>query len=116
MQGLLNRDALTVEAIDVRPALITDRAAIHRLTENTTACISTSIGGRSITGCMRNVRPMPSGWRIFKTNSIGVLVAPFDESSVDLAAFDRDCQRLFGRSDFYGAAQARPIVLADPRG
>jgi ribosomal protein S18 acetylase RimI-like enzyme len=82
MQGLLNRDALTVEAIDVRPALIADRAAIHRLTENTHRA-HFNLDWWTFDNWLYEERPSDAIWLAhFHNELIGVLVAPFDESSV----------------------------------
>jgi ribosomal protein S18 acetylase RimI-like enzyme len=82
MQGLLNRDALTVEAIDVRPALIADRAAIHRLTENSHR-VHFNLDWWSFDNWLYEERPSDAIWLAhFHNDLIGVLVAPFDEPPV----------------------------------
>ncbi len=82
MQGLLNREALTVEAIDVRPALIADRAVIHRLTENTHR-VHFNLDWWTFDNWLYEERPSDAIWLAhFHDELIGVLVAPFDESSV----------------------------------
>jgi ribosomal-protein-alanine N-acetyltransferase len=82
MQGLLNREALTVEAIDVRPALIADRAAIHRLTENSHR-VHFNLDWWTFDNWLYEERPSDAIWLAhFHNELIGVLVAPFDASSV----------------------------------
>jgi [ribosomal protein S18]-alanine N-acetyltransferase len=82
MQGLLNRDALTVEAIDVRPALIADRAAIYRLTENCHR-VHFNLDWWTFDNWLYEKRPSGAIWLAhFQNELVGVLVAPFDESPV----------------------------------
>ena len=82
MQGLLNRDALTVEAIDVRPAQIADRAAIHRLTENTHR-VHFNLDWWSFDNWLYEERPSDAIWLArFQNELVGLLAAPFDESPV----------------------------------
>jgi ribosomal-protein-alanine N-acetyltransferase len=80
MQGLLNRDALTVEAIDVRPAQIADRAAIHRLTENTHR-VHFNLDWWTFDNWLYDERPSDAIWLArFHNELVGLLAAPFDES------------------------------------
>ncbi len=82
MQGLLNRDALTVEAIDVRPAQIADRAAIHRLTENTHR-VHFNLDWWTFDNWLYEERPSDAIWLArFHNELVGLLAAPFDESPV----------------------------------
>lgn len=82
MQGLLNRETLTIDAIDVRPALSADRAAIHRLTENTHR-VHFNLDWWTFDNWLYEGRPSDAIWLAhFQNELIGVLVAPFDESSV----------------------------------
>jgi GNAT superfamily N-acetyltransferase len=82
MQGLLNRDALTVEAIDVRPALMADRAAIYRLTENTHR-VHFNLDWWTFDHWLYEERPSDAIWLAhFQNELVGLLVAPFDESPV----------------------------------
>jgi len=82
MQGLLNRDALTVEAIDVRPAQIADRAAIHRLTENTHRG-HFNLDWWTFDNWLYEERPSDAIWLArFHNELVGLLAAPFDESPV----------------------------------
>jgi [ribosomal protein S18]-alanine N-acetyltransferase len=82
MQGLLNREAVTVEAIDVRPALIADRAAIYRLTENSHR-VYFNLDWWTFDNWLYEERPSDAIWlAYFQNEFVGVLVASFDESPV----------------------------------
>jgi ribosomal protein S18 acetylase RimI-like enzyme len=82
MQSLLNRDGLTVDAIEVRPALIADRAAIYRLTENSHR-VHFNLDWWTFDNWLYEERPSDAIWLAhFQNELIGMLVAPFDESPV----------------------------------
>ncbi len=82
MQGFLNRAALTVDAIAVRPAQLTDRVAIHRLTENHHR-VHFNLDWWSFDQWLHDDRPSEAIWVAFDERElIGLLTAPFEESPV----------------------------------
>jgi [ribosomal protein S18]-alanine N-acetyltransferase len=125
MQGLLNRDGLTVEAIGVRPALIADRAAIYRLTENSHR-VHFNLDWWTFDNWLYEERPSDAIWLAhFHDELIGVLVAPCDESpviwlrSIALAnSYSADPVFLallkHARSAWLALGVERAVVLAHP--
>lgn len=82
MQGLLDRASPTAEAIDVRPALISDRAAIHRLTENSHR-VHFNLDWWTFDNWLYAERPSDAIWLAhFQDELIGLLVAPWDDAPV----------------------------------
>ncbi len=82
MQGLLNRASLTADAIDVRPALLSDRAAIHRLTENAHR-VHFNLDWWSFDQWLYADRPSEAIWLAYDQQElIGVLAAPFEQSPI----------------------------------
>ena len=82
MQNFLNRASLTVEEMSVRPAQLSDRAAIHRLTENTHR-VHFNLDWWSFDQWLHADRPSEAIWLAFdQAELIGLLVAPFEQSPV----------------------------------
>ena len=82
MQGFLNRAALTVEAIAVRPAQLADRAAIHRLTENHHR-VHFNLDWWSFDQWLHDDRPSGAIWLAFDQQElIGLLAGPYEQSPV----------------------------------
>lgn len=82
MQNILNRASLTVEAISVRPAQLSDRAAIHRLTENNHR-VHFNLDWWSFDQWLPADRPSEAIWLAFDHEElIGLLAAPFEQSPV----------------------------------
>ncbi len=82
MQGLLNRAPLSVEAIDVRPALLSDRAIIHQLTENQHR-VHFNLDWWSFDQWLHADRPSEAIWLAFdRQELIGLLAAPFEQAPV----------------------------------
>jgi ribosomal protein S18 acetylase RimI-like enzyme len=82
MQGFLNRASLTVEAIAVRPAQLSDRAAIHQLTENHHR-VHFNLDWWSFDQWLHADRPSETIWLAFDQEElIGLLAAPFEQSPV----------------------------------
>jgi ribosomal protein S18 acetylase RimI-like enzyme len=82
MQSLLNRASLTVEAISVRPAQWPDRAALHRLTENSQR-VHFNLDWWSFDQWLHEDRPSEAIWLAFdRAELIGLLAAPFEQSPV----------------------------------
>jgi [ribosomal protein S18]-alanine N-acetyltransferase len=80
MQNLLNRASLTVEAISVRPAQLSDRAALHRLTEHNQR-VHFNLDWWSFDQWLHADRPSEAIWLAFDHEElIGLLVAPFEQS------------------------------------
>ena len=80
MQGLLNRMSLTADAVDIQPALIGDRAAIHALTENTHR-VHFNLDWWTFDNWLYPDRPSDAIWLArFNHELIGLLLAPFDRS------------------------------------
>lgn len=82
MQGFLNRAALTVEAIAVRPAQLADRVAINRLTENHHR-VHFNLDWWSFDQWLHDDRPSEAIWVAFDERElIGLLTAPYEQSPV----------------------------------
>jgi ribosomal protein S18 acetylase RimI-like enzyme len=82
MQSFLNRASLTSEAISVRPAQLSDRAALHWLTENQHR-VHFNLDWWSFDQWLHDDRPSEAIWLAFdQTELIGLLVAPFEQSPV----------------------------------
>lgn len=82
MQSYLNRAALTVEAISVRPAQLSDRAAIHQLTEHNQR-VHFNLDWWSFDQWLHADRPSDAIWLAFDQEElIGLLAAPFEQSPV----------------------------------
>jgi ribosomal-protein-alanine N-acetyltransferase len=82
MQGSLNRAPLSVEAIDVRPARLSDRAAIYHLTENQHR-VHFNLDWWTFDQWLHADRPSEAIWLAFdRQDLIGLLVAPFEQSPV----------------------------------
>ena len=82
MQGLLNHASLSMEAVDVRPALLSDRAAIHHLTENQHR-VHFNLDWWSFDQWLHVDQPSEAIWLAFDQQElIGLLVAPFEQSPV----------------------------------
>jgi ribosomal protein S18 acetylase RimI-like enzyme len=82
MQGFLNRASLTVEAIAVRPAQLSDRAAIHRLSEDHHR-VHFNLDWWSFDQWLHADRSSEAIWLAFDQDElIGLLVAPFEQSPV----------------------------------
>ncbi len=79
MQGFLNRASLTVEAIAVRPAQWSDRAALHHLTENNHR-VHFNLDWWSFDQWLHADRPSEAIWLAFDQEElIGLLTAPFEQ-------------------------------------
>jgi hypothetical protein len=79
MQGFLNRASLTVEAIAVRPAQLSDRAALHHLTENNHR-VHFNLDWWSFDQWLPADRPSEAIWLAFDQEElIGLLAAPFEQ-------------------------------------
>jgi [ribosomal protein S18]-alanine N-acetyltransferase len=82
MQGLLKHVRPGAEAIDVRPAQLADRAAIHQLTENHHR-VHFNLDWWSFDQWLHADRPSEAIWLAFdREELIGLLVAPFEQSPV----------------------------------
>lgn len=82
MQGSLNRAPLNVESIDVRPALLSDRAAIYHLTENQHR-VHFNLDWWSFDQWLHAERPSEAIWLAFDQQElIGLLAAPFEQAPV----------------------------------
>jgi ribosomal protein S18 acetylase RimI-like enzyme len=82
MQSFLNRASLSVEAISVRPAQLSDRAAIYRLTENQHR-VHFNLDWWSFDQWLHEDRPSEAIWLAFDQEElIGLLAAPFELSPV----------------------------------
>jgi ribosomal-protein-alanine N-acetyltransferase len=82
MQGFLNRASLSVEAIAVRPAQLSDRAALHRLTENHHR-VHFNLDWWSFDQWLHDDRPSEAIWLAFDQEAlIGLLAAPFEQVPV----------------------------------
>ncbi len=82
MQRLLNRAPLTAEAIEVRPALLADHAAIHRFTENSQR-VHFNLDWWSFDNWLYPDRPSDAIWLAFHQGDlIGLLLAPDDQSPI----------------------------------
>jgi [ribosomal protein S18]-alanine N-acetyltransferase len=82
MQSFLNRSSLTVEEISVRPAQLSDRAAIYRLTENNHR-VHFNLDWWSFDQWLHADRPSEAIWLAFDHEElIGLLAAPFEQSPV----------------------------------
>jgi ribosomal-protein-alanine N-acetyltransferase len=82
MQSYLNRASLTAEAISVRPAQLSDRAAIYRLTENQQR-VHFNLDWWSFDQWLHDDRPSAVIWLAFEQEElIGLLAAPFEQSPV----------------------------------
>ena len=82
MQSLFNRDTLTAEAFTVRPAQITDRAAIYHLTENSHR-VHFNLDWWTFDHWLYEERPSDAIWLAHYRNELaGLLVAPYDDSPV----------------------------------
>jgi ribosomal-protein-alanine N-acetyltransferase len=80
MPGFLNRASLTVEAIAVRPAQLTDRAALHRLTENNHR-VHFNLDWWSFDHWLHADRPSEAIWlALDQQEPIGLLAAPYEQS------------------------------------
>ena len=82
MHGLSNRAPFNVEAIDVRPALLSDRAAIHEFTENQHR-VHFNLDWWSFDQWLYTDRPSDAIWLAFdRRELVGLLVAPFEQAPV----------------------------------
>jgi len=82
MQNVLNRVPLSSEAVDVRPALLSDRPAIHRLTENAHR-VHFNLDWWSFDQWLHADRPSEAIWLAFdRQELIGLLVAPDEQAPV----------------------------------
>jgi ribosomal-protein-alanine N-acetyltransferase len=82
MQSFLNRGALTHEAISVRPAQLSDRAAINRLTEHNQR-VHFNLDWWSFDQWLPADRPSAAIWLAFdQAEPIGLLAAPFEQTPV----------------------------------
>jgi len=82
MQGYLNRASLAIEAIAVRPAQLSDRAAIHRLTENNHR-VHFNLDWWSFDQWLHADRPSEAIWLAHDQHElIGLLVTPLEESPI----------------------------------
>jgi ribosomal protein S18 acetylase RimI-like enzyme len=82
MQNLLNRAALTLDAISVRPAWLADQAAINRLTEHNQR-VHFNLDWWSFDQWLHEDRPSEAIWLAFEREElIGLLAAPFEQSPV----------------------------------
>jgi ribosomal-protein-alanine N-acetyltransferase len=79
MHSFLNRASLPVEAIAVRPAQLSDRAAIHRLTENQHR-VHFNLDWWSFDQWLHANRSSEAIWLAFDEEElIGLLAAPFEQ-------------------------------------
>lgn len=82
MQGSLNHASLSVDSLAVRPAWLSDRAAIHRLTENQHR-VHFNLDWWSYDQWLHAEQPSEAIWLAFDQRElIGLLVAPFEQSPV----------------------------------
>jgi [ribosomal protein S18]-alanine N-acetyltransferase len=82
MQGFLNRAALTVDAIAVRPAQLADRVTIQHLTENHHR-VHFNLDWWSFEQWLHDDRPSEAIWVAFDERElIGLLAAPYEQSPV----------------------------------
>jgi ribosomal-protein-alanine N-acetyltransferase len=82
MQHVLNRASLTVAEIGVRPAQLSDRAAIDRLTEHNQR-VHFNLDWWSFDQWLHEDRPSEAIWLAFDHEElIGLLAAPFEQAPV----------------------------------
>jgi ribosomal-protein-alanine N-acetyltransferase len=82
MHSYFNRGALTTEAISVRPAQLSDRAALNRLTE-TNQRVHFNLDWWSFDQWLPADRPSAAIWLAFdQAEPIGLLAAPYEQSPV----------------------------------
>ena len=80
MQGLLNHPQPTPDVLDVRPAQLTDRAVIYRLTENSHR-VHFNLDWWTFDNWLYADRPSDAIWlALFQGEVVGMLLAPFDNS------------------------------------
>ena len=82
MQSILNRASLTVEEISVRPAQLSDRAAMNRLTENNHR-VHFNLDWWSFDQWLPADGPSEAIWLAFDQEElIGLVAVPFEQSPV----------------------------------
>ncbi|HTP11795.1 MAG TPA: hypothetical protein VMP08_26255, partial [Anaerolineae bacterium] len=82
MQNFLNRASITVEQIAVRPAQLSDRAAINRFAENSQR-VHFNLDWWSFDQWLYADRPSEAIWLAFDQEElIGLLAVPFEQSPV----------------------------------
>ncbi len=80
MQGLLNPVQPTLDAIEVRRAQLSDRAAIHHLTENSYR-VHFNLDWWTFDNWLHEDRPSDAIWlAFFHQELIGLLLVPYDDS------------------------------------